>query len=68
MLILERRRNQRIFIGENITINVARIKGGKVWIGIDAPREIAILREEVADLAKAAEEDFDELIETKDAY
>lgn len=69
MLVLERRKDQRIFIGDDITINVAKIKGGKVWLGIDAPREIKILREEVADLAKAAEEDLDELIEiTKDAY
>lgn len=69
MLVLSRKKSERIFIGDDIVLTVTQIQGDKVRLGIDAPPEIKILREEVADLAKAAEEDLDELIEiTKDAY
>jgi carbon storage regulator len=47
MLILSRRCNQRIFIGENIVIQVTELHGDKVWIGITAPNDVRIYREEV---------------------
>lgn len=48
MLILTRNVNQRIFInGEEIKIVVLSIKGNQVKIGIDAPKNIPILREEL---------------------
>jgi len=47
MLILTRRIDERIFIGENITLSVLDIEGNRVRLGLEAPKEISILREEV---------------------
>ncbi len=47
MLILTRRVDERIFIGDNITLSVLEIEGNRVRLGLDAPKEVAILREEV---------------------
>ena len=47
MLILTRKPGEIITIGEDIQIHVLNIKGGQVRIGIDAPRHIAVNREEV---------------------
>lgn len=53
MLILTRKTGETITIGENIQIRVLGIKGGQVRIGIDAPREISVNREEVHARAQA---------------
>lgn len=47
MLILTRRVDERIFIGEDITLCVLDIEGNRVRLGLEAPKEIAILREEI---------------------
>lgn len=49
MLILTRMKDQKIKIGNDIVITVAEIKGGKVRIGIDAPRDMAISRPEAGE-------------------
>ena len=54
MLILNRKIDEAIIINENITIRILDIVDGKVKIGIDAPLEINILRQEVYDEVKAA--------------
>lgn len=53
MLILNRKIDEAIVINENITIRILDIVDGKVKIGIDAPRDINILRQEVYDEVKA---------------
>lgn len=47
MLVLSRKRNEAIVIGEDIVIMVAEIRGDKVRLGIEAPRDVTIWREEV---------------------
>ncbi|MEI8256158.1 MAG: carbon storage regulator, partial [Deltaproteobacteria bacterium] len=48
MLVLTRKQQERIHIGENITITVVRLQGNTVRIGIEAPREVRVLRGEIA--------------------
>ncbi len=49
MLVLSRQRDQTIVIGDSIRITIVDVRGDKVRIGIDAPREVAVHREEVYD-------------------
>ena len=53
LLILNRKINEAIIINENITIRILDVVDGKVKIGIDAPRDINILRQEVYNEVKA---------------
>ncbi len=47
MLVLSRKANQGIWIGEHIFVTVLRIEGGRVKIGIEAPADVQVDREEV---------------------
>jgi carbon storage regulator len=47
MLVLGRRVGQRIVIGDGISLVVQRIQGGRVVLGIKAPRDVLILRGEL---------------------
>ncbi len=49
MLVLTRKTNQSIVIGDDIEITVLSVSGDKVRIGIEAPRDIAVFRREVLD-------------------
>lgn len=57
MLILTRRSNERIFIGEDVVLVVLGIENNRVKLGIEAPSEIAILREEIVDDSKKSKFD-----------
>lgn len=52
MLVLSRHKNDSIKIGDNITIAVVDIRGDKVRLGIDAPQEVPVHRQEVYDAIK----------------
>ena len=55
MLILTRRVGEALMIGEDISISVLGVKGNQVRIGIDAPREVAVHREEIFNRIKTEE-------------
>lgn len=47
MLVLSRKQNESIKIGDNITLTVVEIRGNKVRLGIDAPDDVAVHRQEI---------------------
>ena len=47
MLVLTRKANQKIQIGERITVTVVEVRGRYVRLGIEAPREVRVLRNEL---------------------
>ena len=52
MLVLSRKKNEKIVIDDRITIMVIEIRGDKVRLGIDAPRSMTVHRQEVVDAIK----------------
>lgn len=51
MLVLTRKEGERILIGDDVRITVVRVTGNQVRIGIEAPREMPVYREEIVALA-----------------
>ncbi len=52
MLVLKRKVGERIIIGENIIVQVVEVEGKSVKIGIEAPQNIPIVREELLERVK----------------
>jgi carbon storage regulator len=52
MLILTRKAGQSLVIGEHITVKILEVKGDSVKIGVEAPREIPVHRQEVFEAIK----------------
>ena len=59
MLVLTRKLQQQIKIGDNITVTVLRVSGTTVRIGIDAPRDVRVLRNELPVEATSNDNDGD---------
>lgn len=59
MLVLSRRKDERIMIGDDITIMVIEFRDGKVRLGIDAPKHVQVHREEVYKAIKQGEMDHE---------
>lgn len=53
MLVLSRKKNQKIIIGDDIIITIVLIKGDQVRVGIEAPKEVSVHREEVYNAIKS---------------
>ena len=53
MLVLSRKIGERILLGNDIRITVVRISGGSVRLGIEAPADVSVVRQEVSDAANA---------------
>ena len=49
MLILTRRQFETLVIGDNVTVTVLEIQGGRVRLGVNAPRDIVVNREELCE-------------------
>jgi carbon storage regulator len=49
MLVLSRLRDESIIIGDNVVVTIVDVRGDKVKLGIDAPKEISVHRQEVYD-------------------
>ena len=47
MLVLSRKRKESIFINDNVIVTVLSIQGDRVQLGIEAPREVPVHRQEV---------------------
>jgi carbon storage regulator len=47
MLVLTRKLMEKLFIGDNICVTVVRLEGGQVRLGIDAPRDVPVVRAEL---------------------
>ncbi|HXA36212.1 MAG TPA: carbon storage regulator CsrA [Steroidobacteraceae bacterium] len=58
MLILTRRVGETVMIGNDVTVTVLGVKGNQVRIGVNAPKDVAVHREEIYERIKR-EEDHD---------
>jgi carbon storage regulator len=56
MLILSRKPNEKIMIGDDISISIIEIRGDQVRLGVDAPKTVKVYRQEVFDAIKSENE------------
>jgi len=60
MLVLSRKKNESIVINNDITIVIVEIRGDKVRLGVDAPKEVPVHRQEVYDAIKRSERESEQ--------
>ncbi|MBX7167906.1 MAG: carbon storage regulator CsrA [Pirellulales bacterium] len=77
MLVLSRKANEKIQIGDGITVTVLRIKGNQIKLGIEAPRDVRVIRSELppremmvtdADVAEEVESELIEMSELAEMF
>ncbi len=67
MLVVSRKVGERILSGDKITVTVVKVGNGGVRIGIDAPTEMAVIREELAQKLREADRERIVRAESQDA-
>ncbi len=69
MLVLSRKQDEKIIIGDNISLMVISIQGDKVRLGIEAPKDVSIHRQEVYDAIQRKQFETEEgsVSDSKDA-
>lgn len=55
MLVLSRKQNERIRVGDSVVVTIVRVSGDKVRIGIEAPPSMRVLRDELDDAGDEVE-------------
>ena len=60
MLILTRRVGETLMIGDEMTVTVLGVKGNQVRIGVNAPKDVAVHREEIYDKIQKSDNEEDE--------
>jgi len=58
MLVLSRKENERLIIGDKIVVTIVRVSGGTVRVGIEAPAEVPVRREELPSLPSVRQPQF----------
>ena len=66
MLILTRRVDETLMVGDEVTVTVLGVKGNQVRIGVNAPKEVAVHREEIYQRIQREKTDAPEIDEAED--
>ena len=67
MLVLSRKKNESIVINNDITVVVVEIRGDKVRLGVEAPKEVPVHRREVSEAINRSEQSKEEAAPEPDA-